>query len=274
MYRSLLVHLDESEHGAARAEVARQLARRFGAHLAGLAPVGRMPVSMSFTATAALAEALDRVRVQCQRRAEDFVADCHAAGLTSVEALADDEDPVVSLVEHAHCSDLLILGQGEGPETRAVVEQVVLASARPTLILPWAGGLQETLGERVLIAWNDSPEAARAVADAMPLLCQAREVTVLRCEAPGPALDDLGDAMRDKLESLRRWLMWHGVDAQVRLDASSIDPGNELLSRAADLGADQLVLGAWGRPRWTERVVGGATRTLLASMTLPVLMSH
>ncbi|MCE4537842.1 universal stress protein [Pelomonas sp. P7] len=273
MYRSLLVHLDDGEHGAAHAEVARQLARRFGAHLVGLAPVGRMPVSMSFAATAALADAMDAVRARAQRRADDFVADCHAAGLTSVEALADDEDAVVSLVEHAHCSDLLIIGQGELPDASIAVEQVVLMSARPTLVLPWAGRVQ-TLGERVLVAWNGSPEAARAVADAMPLLCQAREVTVMRCEPPGTDLDDLGGLMRERMEALRRWLMWHGVDAQVRLEASTVDAGNELLSRAADLGADLLVMGAWGRPRWTERVLGGATRTLLRSMTLPVLMSH
>ena len=64
------------------------------------------------------------------------------------------------------------------------------------------------------------------------------------------------------------------MDAQVRLEATDIDVGNALLSHAADLSADLLVMGAYGRPRWTERVLGGATRTLLASMTLPVLMSH
>lgn len=273
MYRSLLVHLDGSERCALRADVARQLASRFGAHLAGLAPSGRMPVSLSLAATPALADALDALRADAQRWADDFVAGCHAAGLMSVEAVTDAENPAVSLVAHAHCSDLLIVGQGESPEARAVVEQVVLLCARPTLVLPWAGPLP-TVGERVLIAWNDSPEAARAIADAMPLLCQAREVTVMRCEPPGATLDDFGDAMRGQLEALRRWLMWHGVDAQVRLEAATVDAGNTLLSRAADLGADLLVMGAWGRPRWTERLLGGATRTLLDSMTLPVLMSH
>jgi nucleotide-binding universal stress UspA family protein len=273
MYRSLLVHLDDGERCADRAEFARRLARRCGAHLAGLAPVGRMPASLSFAATVALAEAIESLRAAGQRRVDDFVADGHKAGLTSVEGVADVEDPVVSLVDRAHCSDLVILGQAEQPAARAVVEQVVLLCARPTLVLPWAGRY-DSVGERVLVAWNDSPEAARAIADAMPLLCQAREVTVMRCEPPGAAFDDGADVMRAKLEALRRWLMWHGVEAQVRLEASVVDPGNELLSRAADLGADLLVMGAWGRPRWTERMLGGATRTLLASMTLPVLMSH
>ena len=273
MYRSLLVHLDESERCAAVADVAMRLARRFSAHLVGLATAGRMPVSISFAASAALVDALDATRAEAMRRANDFAAACHAAGLPSVEGAVDVEDAVPSIIDHAHCSDLVILGQGAAREHRAVVEQVVLQCARPTLVLPYVGPL-DTLGERVLVAWNDSPEAARALADAMPLLCQAREVTVMRCEAPGATLEDLGSAMRAKLESLRRWLAWHGVDADVRLEASTMDAGNALLSRAAGLGADLLVMGAWGRARWTERMLGGATRTLLDTMTLPVLMSH
>lgn len=273
MYRSLLVHLDDSDRCAVQAEVAMQLARRFGAHVVGLAPTGRQLASMSFELTAALADAMDAVHAAGQRRVDDFVAACHAVGLNSVEGVADAEEAVPSLIDHAHCSDLLIMGQGRSAEARAVTERVVLSSGRPTLVLPWAG-VPAPLGERVLVAWNDSPEAARALSDALPLLCQAREVTVLRCEAPGPTLDDLGPAMRAKLEALRRWLMWHGVDAEVALEMAGADAGNTLLSRAADRGADLLVMGAWGRSRWSERMLGGATRTLLESMTLPVLMSH
>ncbi|MGQ3050174.1 MAG: universal stress protein [Roseateles sp.] len=273
MYRSLLIHLDEGAHCAARADVAQRLARRFGAHLVGLAPSGRTPVSLSFAATAMLAEAAQAVRADAQRRADDFVAACHAAGLMSVEALADPEDAVVSLVDHAHCSDLVILGQGEDAAARAVVEHVVLECARPALVLPYAGTV-DPIGERVLVAWNDSPEAARALRDALPMLRQAREVTVMRCDAPGGSVEELGAAIQGKLEALRRWLMWHGVDAQLRLEVSDLDAGELLLSRAADLGADLLVMGAWGRARWTQRWLGGATRTLLDSMTLPVLMSH
>jgi nucleotide-binding universal stress UspA family protein len=273
MYRSLLVHLDDSDHCALRVDVAKALARRFDAHLVGLAPAGRMPASLSFAATVALAEALESLRALARQRVNDFVADCCAAGLTSVEGVTDAENPVPSLVDHAHCSDLVILGQGETAESRAVVELVVLQCARPVLVLPYAR-MATSLGERVLVAWNDSSEAARAIADAMPLLREAREVTVMRCEAPGAALNDLGGTMRDKLDALRRWLSWHGVEAQVRLETTVVDAGNELLSRAADRGADLLVMGAWGRPRWSERMLGGSTRTLLASMTLPVLMSH
>lgn len=273
MYRSLLVHLEESRHRAARVDVAQRLARRFEAHLVGLAPTGRLPGSIGFAVAAAMGDVAEAARAEGRQRADAFVAACKAAGLTSVEGIADAEDAVVSLVKHARFSDLVVLGQGEDAEARAVVEHVVLGCARPVLVLPCAPA-PESLGERILVAWNDSAEAARAVADAMPLLRRAREVTVLRCEAPGAALDDLGGALRDELEALRRWLAWHGTEAQVRLEVSSTDAGNALLSRAADLRSDLLVMGAWGRSRWTERMLGGATRTLLHGMTIPTLMSH
>lgn len=273
LYRSLLVHLEGGSPRAVAVEVAQRLARRFEAHLVGLAPTGRLPTSVGFAVAAAMGDAAEAARVEGRRRADAFVATCGAAGLTSVEGIADAEDAVVSLVRHARFSDLVVLGQGEDAEARAVVEHVVLACARPVLVLP-CGDAPPTLGERILVAWNDSAEAARAVADAMPLLRRAREVTVLRCEAPGAALDDLGGALREELEALGRWLAWHGVEAQPRLEVSGTDAGNALLSRAADLGSDLLVMGAWGRSRWTERMLGGATRTLLHGMTIPTLMSH
>lgn len=271
MYRSLLVHLDDQERCAARVELAIRLARRFECHLVGLAAAGRAPVSLGLEGSVMLEQAMEQLNRTAQRNALHFEETCRAAGLTSVESVVDPDDTARSVINHAHCSDLVIMGQGERAGDREAAEQVVLQSARPTLVVPYIGRI-DTVGDNVLVAWNDSPEAARAVADAMPLLCRAREVTVLTCETPLDATEDGGK--RRKLEALRRWLMWHGVDAQVRLEATQVDVGDALLSRAAELGADLLVMGAWGRPRWTERVLGGATRTLLASMTLPVLLSH
>jgi nucleotide-binding universal stress UspA family protein len=76
------------------------------------------------------------------------------------------------------------------------------------------------------------------------------------------------------LGAVQRWLAWHGVDAQVRQVTIDRDVGTALLSHAVDLGADLIVMGAYGHARWAERVLGGATRTLLENMTVPVLMSH
>lgn len=271
MYRSLLVHLDDEARCAARVDLAIRLARRLECHLVGLAPTARTPISLGLEGSVMLEQAMEQLHRTAERNARGFEESCRAAGLASVESVVDTEDTARSVVSHAHCSDLVIIGQAEQPAAREAVEQVVLQSARPTLVVPYAGRL-DTVGDSVLVAWNDSPEAARAASDAMPLLCRAREVTVVQCETP---FDPAGGSdAHEKLEALRRWLMWHGVEAKVRREATQIDVGNALLSRAADLGADLLVMGAYGRPRWTERVMGGATRTLLASMTLPVLMSH
>lgn len=272
MYRSLLVCLDDRPACEARVDVAIALARRFEAHLVGLAPSGALPAPMGLDGAAAMAGLMVDLREAAQRSARRFTERCRAAGLASVETVVDEAPVARSVVEHARCSDLVILGQAEGPSGRDEVEPVVLQCARPALVVPHAGRF-ETVGEQVLVAWNDSPEAARAVADAMPLLSRARQVLVVQCDSPH---DDQAsaDERGRKLEALRRWLMWHGVDAQVRQETTAIDTGNALLSLAADHGCDLMVMGAWGRPRWTERVMGGATRTLMGSMTLPVLMSH
>lgn len=271
MYRSLLVHLDDHPSCLARVDAGITLARRFEAHLVGISAVGRMPTSLGFGSGSLLGPALDGLREAARRRAQAFDARCRDAGLVSVETVIAADDALPALVSHTYCSDLVVLGQAEEIEDRPLVEDMVLQSARPTLILPYAAP-PSTLAERVLVAWNDRPEAARAIADALPLLSRAQEVVVMQCET---ALDAApAQSARHRLEALRRWLMWHGVEAQMRLESSPIDVGNELLSRAAELDSDLLVMGAWGRPRWAERILGGTTRTLLARMTLPVLMSH
>ena len=135
--------------------------------------------------------------------------------------------------------------------------------------MPYTGTFQR-FGEHVVVAWDASREAGRALIDALPLLRRARQVTVMVIDAeknrrhgaePGA---DIG-----------LFLARHGVKVQVlRESASPMDIGNFLLSRLADLDADLLVMGAYGHTRLREIVTGGVTRTLLESMTLPVLMSH
>ena len=279
IYRSLLVHLDDQDRCSARTELAMHFAKRWDAHLVALSPTGRLPLPAEagpgLLGLDTVTLMLTHLRRLADERAQRFRERCREAGLKSFEAVVDEDDGAASVVHHSHCSDFVLIGQAEpGLEghgaAQAAVEQVVLQSARPTLVLPYAGRF-DTVGENVLVAWDDSREAARAVADAMPLLCRAQRVTVLRCETP---LMADGTAARRRLDAIHQWLLWHGVEADVRLEVTEIDVGNALLSRAADLGADLLVMGAYGHPRWAERVLGGATRTLLANMTVPVLMSH
>lgn len=276
-YRSMLVVLDEARRGAARVDLAIILARRFEAHLAGLAPTGRvaLPLEGAIAVPQAFEPVWEGLRQHAESRAQAFRERCGGAGLRSYEAVVDDDEAARSIVRHGHCSDLLVIGQAhpdmpDHAHAHAVVEQVVLHSSRPVLVVPYVGRF-DPFGDNVLVAWNDSREAARAIADAMPLLTRAKQVRVLQCTTP-LGIDD--ETIAARLEALRCWLMWHGVDAEVRHEATAIDVGNVLLSRAADFESDLIVMGAYGHSRWTERVLGGATRTLLQSMTLPVLMSH
>jgi nucleotide-binding universal stress UspA family protein len=278
-YRSLLVLLDADPLCAARTAFAIRTAQRLECHLVGLAPTGLLQLPASPAPLPTLVDftmqAWDALREVAEGSAQQFIEACRRAGLPSFEAVVDQADVAASLVRHAHCSDLVLLSQADpaGPEHRLLqqmVERVVLESARPTLMLPCAGRF-EPAGRHVLVAWDDSREAARAVADALPLLQRAEQVQVV-CWQEGSSADDA--ALGSRLDALRAWLLRHGVQADVRVELTRTAIADAILSRAADLGADLLVMGAWGHARWTERLLGGATRGLLASMTLPVLLSH
>lgn len=277
-YRSLLVHLDHSAACETRTQLALQLARERDCHLVGLAPTGLVEAAPPGAPTGAAeygALAWDALRDQAERARERFAERCRAAGVNSYETVIDEAQRGASIVAHAHCSDLVVLSQADtsGAQAKAaqeMVEQVVLYSPRPTLVVPHAGPVAH-LGRRILLAWDDSREAARAAADALPLLCHASTVLVVQWNEPGNAVSQ---KMQPKLEAFQRWLMWHGVPAEVRVETTTTDVASAIRARAVDEGADLIVMGAYGHSRWAERVMGGATRGLLHSMTTPVLMSH
>lgn len=278
-YRSLLVHLDQDPHCTPRIQTAIALAKRLGCHLAGVAPTGLIDLPTGLASAATLIEfagaAWDTLRSQAERTADGFRDDCRAADLESFEAVIDESDKAQSLVRHAHCSDLVVLTQADptAADHRAaqeLVEKVVLYSARPTLIVPCTGHV-DAIGTHAMVAWDDSREAARAVSDALPLLRLAAQVDVVGWgEAGGP--DD--KTLRQRLDALHRWLTRQGVSAGVRIEAVGSGIADAMRARAAESGADLIVMGAYGHARWAERVLGGATRGLLDSMTVPVLMSH
>ena len=278
-YRSLLVLLDQDPLCVIRTRLAMRLARLLDCSLLGLAPTGVVELPASPAAAAALAHHADseweRLHTLADKAARRFADECRAARFRPFETIVDMAVPAESLVRHAHCHDLTVLTQADprSPEhraTRNLVEHVVLHSARPTLVLPYADG-HSTFGTRALVAWDGSREAGRALADAMPLLQRAAAVQVVCWDEAG--LD--ADAMRVRLQALQGWLLRHHVRSEARLEAAAgTGIADALLSHAAEMGADLIVMGAYGHARWAERVLGGATRGLLGSMTVPVLMSR
>jgi nucleotide-binding universal stress UspA family protein len=175
------------------------------------------------------------------------------------------------VIEQARYVDLTLIGQA-GPEPLSLhsvsPEEVVLFSGRPTLIVP-AVGRFEHLGRRTLVAWNASREAARAVGDAIPLLVNAEAVTVLSIN-PARGIDGKQQAI-----DLAHHLARHGIEAEATATvAEDTAVGEVLLARAADLGADLIVMGAYGHSRSRQLLLGGATRHVLQHTTVPVLMAH
>ena len=171
--------------------------------------------------------------------------------------------------------DLVILGQIDPthpprPEGRHLIEDVLMTSGRPILVIPYISQLAK-IGTKVLVGWNNSREAVRAMNDAMPLLAKASSVTILEAIPAGKkaATDEVTSA------DLARHLARHGIEAKTaRTVMADISASDAMLSYAADASADLLVVGGYGHSRLRELMLGGVTRELLQHMTLPVLMSH
>jgi len=279
-YKDLLVVLDSEATARERLDLAAALAERFAAHLVGLYPLPtpQAPRHLGYYDPALLdpffAELRERASSAAVKMRETFE---HVTGLRrlSAEWREITEGPDADPVLHARYADLAILGQldPDRVETESIQprpEQVALASGRPVLIVPYAGRF-DNVGRRIVIAWNSTREAARAVSDAMPFLESADLVNVLTID-PREGPDGHGELPgADIAVHLAR----HGVKAQIeRTVSAGLPVGEVLLSRIADLGADLLVMGAYGHSRVRELLLGGATRSVLRSMTLPVLMSH
>ena len=149
---------------------------------------------------------------------------------------------------------------------------MVLASGRPVLVVPYVGTYPR-VGDRVMIAWDASREAARAVADALPLLQAAQQVITLSANPDsGGRSDRHGDLPG---ADIARHLARHGVRVEAqRLSAKEISIADMLLNRIADEGIDLLVMGAYGHARVREIWLGGVTRRLMQHMTVPVFISH
>jgi nucleotide-binding universal stress UspA family protein len=176
------------------------------------------------------------------------------------------------IVAHARCADLNIMTRAVAPSElrRLILENVVFGAGRPLMLMPaaWRAG---PLGERVLIGWNASREAVRAVNDALPLLVGARHVVVATIDAK-PGVSSHGESPgRD----LAAYLARHGVAVEVRnVDGLGRPEGKVLIETAVDVGADMIVMGAYGHSRTQERLFGGVTRYLLESAEHPLLLSH
>lgn len=272
--KTILLHLDGSPSTRRRLLAAHEAAEAFDAQVTALYAVAPWlalyPAALGTGTVGPIPSEIDLERRLRTKAVFDEVAASHPR-LHWEEWVALDAPR--EFARRALCADLLVLGQhGENDATQDVVPpdfvaSVVVDSGRPALVVPHSTDVQ-AIGRTVLVAWKPTREATRAVTAALPWLQRAARVHVVVGEPavdgnppPGAALD--------------RWLRTHGVAATLhQLGNPSNDVADPLLSMACDLDADLLVMGCYGHSRAREWLLGGTTRTLLKSMTLPVLMAH
>jgi nucleotide-binding universal stress UspA family protein len=276
-YKTILLHLDGGSRDETALDIALRVAADEQAHLVVLRVIHPFYPAMGAFGDAAAGviadmqrdyldkaeAAADKLREVSERRAEQ-------AGIPlewrQEEGMAGDIVPL-----QARYADLTITNQidpdnVDAPRKRSLPVELVMQSGHPMLAVPYAGSFA-TMGKRILIAWDDSREATRAVSDAMPFLQRADIASVLRInprQADHIAGFDISNLMAR-----------HGVKTEaIRTVSGDVSVGDLLLSEAADLSADMIVMGAYGHSRIREFILGGASQHILASMTVPVFMSH
>jgi nucleotide-binding universal stress UspA family protein len=275
-YRTILVHADLSRHAPQRIRLAATLARTFDAHLVGGAMTGvsRFLMPASVMGGPMIAEQVELMRGNAERALLEFDALAGQTGVASYERRLVQDDFDGGMALQARYADLVVLSQTD-PEDAVLgawndlPEYVLLNAVRPVLMVPYAGRW-EHVGSGVLVAWDGSMEATRAVTAALPLLKQAARVTVVVFNPQSR----YGVHGQQPGADLALYLSRHGVRVEVSAQPTALDAGNALLSLAADTGADLLVMGGYGHARLREMLLGGVTATILRDMTLPVLMAH
>lgn len=273
--KTILLHMAPDPLRGERLAVAVDLARRHNAHIevAYLTAPAGMPAAITGRGASAayLAEATAIAEEKAEGVKEEVRKACAAAGVAfTIDVAAGDYNEV--LARRSICADLVVVSERSGliPEDYIGLhksDELLMTASCPVLIVPkgWTG---KPIGTRILVAWKDTREASRAVRGAMPLIEAAECVWVLSADEPHRRFHGS--------KQLVEWLDRHAVTVTQESDIA--DPGDNIgaviLSYAADLGADLVVMGVYGHSRWREIVLGGVSAHVLAHMDVPVLTGH
>lgn len=277
-WRDIAVFLDATPEGEHIGRQAAALAQRHEAHLVGVYGVVHTPVTPaeSYARGAAIASVSKHQREVDEQRG--LTAARHFGELTREYQIGSEFRMVWrnsvtddSVLRALQC-DLIVSAHPRPADLPSnwSAERLLLESAIPVLLVPdgWSG---DTIGSSVLIAWNRSKEARRAVNDAMPFIDAASAVTILTIDSdrnPDYYGDDPGANLLDHLER-------HGAKAEVvKLASEGVPIADVILNEAEKRSADLLIIGAYSHPRRSEMLFGGVTRSLLATTHLPMLISR
>lgn len=273
--KSIVVHVDASAAARQRLRAAALLADQHEAKVTALYAVESLGAVYPFIYVVGsppdvtLLQEMEERNLAVAARTFEEVAGAN----DRFQWAAPISDPIRAIGKQAAYADLLIVGQRDPSNPsdaclpRGFVESLLLGPARAALVVPYRGVVR-TVGKVALVAWKNTAEAARALAASLPLLRRCDQVHVA-------TWDEDGGRDADSPLDVERYLCLHGIGIRMhRRHRPTTGLGEAVLSLAGDLGADLLVMGCYGHSRAREWVLGGATRTVLGSMTLPVLMAH
>ncbi|WMD22026.1 universal stress protein [Achromobacter seleniivolatilans] len=278
MYRRISVHLDHGFDCKRRTALAISLAKRHGAELVGIY-ASAAPPQYYYGESVLMSRTLNVIKeLQAQNRGAVQNAFLEAAAAADVPAVvrAGETSPSACVALYARTSDLVIVSQHNPDDVEAAhetefVEQLLLTAGRPVLVVPSSGDFAVT-GDRILYCWDGSREAARALGDAAAAMRLASHLTVLTM--------DEGGATRNResvpFEDLATYCVAQSMPApdHVHRDIKGVGVGSTILNAAADYSADMIVMGAYGHSKLRQWAMGGATASMLKSMTVPIMFSH
>lgn len=271
--KNILLHIDRNGRNSARADLAISLAQQHSAHLIGLFAYPGPAMTYAYGEAYVAQEIMRRHEESAGEAAVGLRAEFEQrAGNAELshEWRMEEEKSHTMLALQARYADLVVVSQTDpdaGGDGRAynLAEEVVMASGTPTLAVPYAGSF-DSIGKRVMVAWNGSRESSRAVRDALPIL-EAADQVIVYCVNPDH--DHIPGA------EIATHLARHGITTDAKHTvATDIDIGDAILGAVYDNSADLLVMGAYGHTRFREFVLGGATRHVMHHMTVPTLLSH
>jgi len=277
-YKSIAVHIDTSERARVRLAVALDLAAMFDAYLTGVFDIFA-PDPRYFYALAGSAEyyaAYETLRTDRTNALKSLFESSRVAAHLQGAWVATGDYADFSASLPGRCADLIVAGQNDPDDPELHIsdqfaERLVMSSGAPVLLMP-ASGDTPTIGNHVLVAWNGSREAIRAVHDALPFIKRAQRVSLVVVQEPSHK----GRHHQMGAADIAAVIARHGAKVEICMigGGKDVSVGNLLLSQASDLDADLLVMGAYGHTRWQELILGGVTRSIMKTMTIPVLFSH
>lgn len=275
-YATVMVSLALDQSNEARLQVAGELAERFEATIVGVAAAQFAP-PLYFTDGAAAQSLIDREQASIKKRLADLEVQFRAATKARggrVEWRSAMDFPARFVLAQARCADIIVSG-GQSPTfsdafALASSKDLVMQAGRPLLVVPDKVNWFDL--RSVLVAWKDTPESRRALADALPMLRKARDVTIVEV----PERDDDRSVVMAGVTDVAAWLARHGIAATARVSEAGKGEtaATQLEKIAGDVGAGLIVAGAYGHSRFRELILGGVTEYLVTQSVRSVLLSH